>query len=95
MRKLKPIDRHHPRVGRIVIVMALGAIAAFAAAWAVREPGPVRRHGLDAQRPADRLQIMLLHCQRLGDAALNVPSCRAAWTESRDRFLGIRQGPQS
>lgn len=40
------------------------------------------------QPPADPLRAALRRCQQLGEAATSDPACLAAWTESRDRFLG-------
>ena len=36
------------------------------------------------------LAAMLRDCGAMGEEALEVPACRAAWIETRRRFLGIK-----
>ncbi|MBB3860892.1 conjugative transfer region protein TrbK [Novosphingobium hassiacum] len=38
----------------------------------------------------DPLAAMLRECAAMGEEALDVPACRAAWSEKRRRFLGIK-----
>ena len=43
--------------------------------------------------PADPLREGQRHCQQLGEAAANDPTCLRIWAETRDRFLGRTPGP--
>jgi len=45
------------------------------------------------QPPTDPLRATLRRCQQLGEAAASDTDCLAAWTESRDRFLGRTPAP--
>ncbi|KGJ12657.1 conjugal transfer protein TrbK (plasmid) [Paracoccus versutus] len=45
------------------------------------------------QPPADPLREGQRHCQQLGEAAANDPTCLRIWAETRDRFLGRTPGP--
>lgn len=41
----------------------------------------------------DPLDVMLRDCAAMGEQALEIPSCLAAWAEKRRRFLGARPRP--
>lgn len=43
----------------------------------------------------DPLGAMLRDCAAMGEQALEVPACLAAWAEKRRRFLGARPRPVS
>ncbi|MDP3550660.1 MAG: putative entry exclusion protein TrbK-alt [Novosphingobium sp.] len=38
----------------------------------------------------DPFAAMLRDCAAMGEEALDVPECRAAWAEKRRRFLGVK-----
>jgi conjugative transfer region protein TrbK len=84
----RPGSNDRKRSRRIALALAFGSLAAFGAAWAVREPAPPPT--ADRKRQHGALQQVLLHCGHLGDAALSEPACRAAWAEHRRRFLQVR-----
>jgi conjugative transfer region protein TrbK len=88
MKRSRPCPDDNRRPRRILLTLALGALAAVVAAWSVREPAQAPGDG-QSVRPEAALDPMLLRCQRLGDRALADARCRAAWAEHRRRFLQI------
>jgi conjugative transfer region protein TrbK len=74
------------RIGAVAFV----AIALTMTALTLRE-------GSEAARPdtitvwepdGDQLPAQLKACNEMGELALSLPDCRAAWAEKRRRFLG-------
>ncbi|QFQ88831.1 putative entry exclusion protein TrbK-alt [Paracoccus kondratievae] len=78
------------KTGARIVAIMLAAVALTAALVSlIREAeGPVVRAVLEARTSEDPLRQDLRRCQQLGNAALEDDSCRAAWAQSRDRFLG-------
>ncbi|WP_238123130.1 MULTISPECIES: putative entry exclusion protein TrbK-alt [unclassified Xanthobacter] len=81
---------------RMIAVLALGAAMTIAVV-ALREAGvehtpatPLHTPGGEPQPPA-RDGGELARCRDMGVAALDDPSCKKAWAESRRHFLGIRE----
>ena len=74
------------RIGAVVFV-ATAITATVIDMTRQEEPPPVS--ALPAlQPPTDPLRATLRRCQQLGEAASNEAECLAAWSQSRDRFLG-------
>jgi conjugative transfer region protein TrbK len=89
------LDR--PKVVRIVVVLAAGALAAGAAAWLAGvewDDTRERRRPVES-RAVDALQAELLRCNGLGQAALDDPGCRSAWAENRRRFFSPGPRPST
>jgi conjugative transfer region protein TrbK len=73
------------------------AAAIFAAALHFRqhERKPLDPVGFAGASSTDRLARELAHCQALGTAAENDPSCASAWAENRRRFFGKALSPDA
>ncbi|MFN3945271.1 MAG: putative entry exclusion protein TrbK-alt [Allosphingosinicella sp.] len=78
-----------PNGRRVVLVMAVGALLSAVAAWLTGVDATYDARPVPAvvQRPADPLQSALHRCNGMGQAALDDPTCRAAWAENRRRFF--------
>jgi len=72
------------RLGAIGLAVA----AVLAAALAVGRQAPDARPA--ATTPSTLLSAELDRCRAIGAAAQDDRLCRAAWRESRERFLGVR-----
>lgn len=83
---MKALFRRDP-LGVATLVLAVCAIgaAALIASDEVQPPPAVQT------RPADRLSEQLRQCRGLGVDGADDPACRAAWAESRRRFLGAEE----
>jgi conjugative transfer region protein TrbK len=74
------------RVGAIIF-LAIAVTATAIEMTRKDEPVPLNPAPV-VQPPADPLRAALRRCQQLGEAAGSDPDCLAAWSKSRDRFLG-------
>lgn len=72
------------RLGAIGLAVA----AVLAAALAVSRQAP-RGGPAPAAAPSTSLLAELDWCRAIGAAAEDDPQCRAAWRQSRERFLGV------
>jgi conjugative transfer region protein TrbK len=79
------------RLGAVVFVAI--AVTATTIDVAQKDEPSAPRPASALQPPADPLRATLRRCQQLGEAAASDADCLAAWTESRDRFLGRTSAP--
>ncbi|WP_036283987.1 putative entry exclusion protein TrbK-alt [Methylocystis sp. ATCC 49242] len=79
------------RLGAVVFIAI--AVTATAIDMVRKDEPSAPRPASALQPPADPLRATLRRCQQLGEAAASDADCLAAWTESRDRFLGRTSAP--
>lgn len=78
------------RIGAAVFV---GLAVTMTLVQLLEEPAP-RSEPLRAVQPldGDPLALQLRACAQMGERALSLPDCRAAWAEKRRRFFGVDHG---
>lgn len=80
------------RLGAIVFI-AIAITATVIEMTRKDEPSTPVSAAPALQNPTAPLRATLRRCQQLGEAATGDPACRAAWAQSRDRFLGRTPAP--